>query len=270
MGKMAKNLEDDPFPIYKSCYKRKATEEGTSMQDLMKIFGHCDWYSCPNGHLYTIGECRMAVMMSKCPECGEAIGGRFHRHLDTNLRVGAVRSTYNPIRNGLGNGDEIKFDEVSNVVHTSSNTGFAKRGDQRMGRWGLGHYHSDDPMVSIPESAANGSTISKLEASDWKQILSQFGDLEEAPEYLVCPLSMEVFVDPVVTPNGKIYERQFIENWLKDHDTDPVDSNITLNIKQLETEEDVKKAARLWRESRNGTTENKRVPRLPPSDSMDE
>ena len=37
--KMAKNLEDDPFPIYKSCYKRKATEEGTSMQDLMKIFG---------------------------------------------------------------------------------------------------------------------------------------------------------------------------------------------------------------------------------------
>ena len=41
--KMATSLEQDPFPIYKSCYQRKATEEGTSMQDLMKIFGHCDW-----------------------------------------------------------------------------------------------------------------------------------------------------------------------------------------------------------------------------------
>ena len=42
--KMAKSLEEDPFPIYKSCYKRKASSESTSMQDLMNIFGHCDWY----------------------------------------------------------------------------------------------------------------------------------------------------------------------------------------------------------------------------------
>ena len=41
--KMAKNLENDPFPIYKSCFKRKASQETTSMQDLMKIFGQCDW-----------------------------------------------------------------------------------------------------------------------------------------------------------------------------------------------------------------------------------
>lgn len=42
--KMATNLDKDPFPIYKSCYQRKASQESTSMQDLMKIFGGCDWF----------------------------------------------------------------------------------------------------------------------------------------------------------------------------------------------------------------------------------
>lgn len=35
--------------------------------------GH--WFKCKNGHFYTIGECGGAMQTSKCPDCGEVIGG---------------------------------------------------------------------------------------------------------------------------------------------------------------------------------------------------
>ena len=36
-----------------------------------------------------------------------------------------------------------------------------------------------------------------------------------------CPLTKELFVDPVLTTAGNTYERKAIEAWLKDHDTSP-------------------------------------------------
>merc|ERR1712154_448670 len=39
--------------------------------------------------------------------------------------------------------------------------------------------------------------------------------------------------------------------------TDPLDANITLKIEDLKTEEDVQKAAKLWRETRDRNHENK-------------
>eukprot|EP00172_Hildenbrandia_rubra_P001281 Plantae.Rhodophyta-Hildenbrandia_rubra.ctg18276.p1 GENE.Plantae.Rhodophyta-Hildenbrandia_rubra.ctg18276~~Plantae.Rhodophyta-Hildenbrandia_rubra.ctg18276.p1 ORF type:complete len:703 (+),score=53.24 Plantae.Rhodophyta-Hildenbrandia_rubra.ctg18276:174-2282(+) len=44
-------------------------------------------YQCPNGHLYLIGECGMAMQESVCPECGERVGGQSHRLLDSNARA---------------------------------------------------------------------------------------------------------------------------------------------------------------------------------------
>ena len=37
-------------------------------------------YSCPRitGHVYAIGDCGGANMVSTCPECGSAIGGTRH------------------------------------------------------------------------------------------------------------------------------------------------------------------------------------------------
>eukprot|EP00455_Lapot_gusevi_P052224 TRINITY_DN792_c0_g1_i1.p1 TRINITY_DN792_c0_g1~~TRINITY_DN792_c0_g1_i1.p1 ORF type:complete len:115 (+),score=10.73 TRINITY_DN792_c0_g1_i1:33-347(+) len=55
-------------------------------------FAYCDWYSCENGHLYLIGECRLPMMMSRCGTCGARIGGRHHQMLDSNARVGAVNN----------------------------------------------------------------------------------------------------------------------------------------------------------------------------------
>ncbi|MCJ1308217.1 hypothetical protein MMC25_001870 [Agyrium rufum] len=38
--------------------------------------GH--WYYCVNGHPFTIGECGMPMEESRCPQCGEAVGGAHH------------------------------------------------------------------------------------------------------------------------------------------------------------------------------------------------
>ena len=58
--------------------------------------GH--WYTCPNGHVYAIGECGGATQEGTCPECGARIGGTSHRLLETNRIAtkmdGATRSSY--------------------------------------------------------------------------------------------------------------------------------------------------------------------------------
>ncbi|CAM6103854.1 unnamed protein product [Calypogeia fissa] len=39
--------------------------------------GH--WYTCPNGHLYTIADCGGAMQLSKCPDCKADVGGEQHK-----------------------------------------------------------------------------------------------------------------------------------------------------------------------------------------------
>ncbi|XP_065220934.1 LOW QUALITY PROTEIN: NFX1-type zinc finger-containing protein 1-like [Planococcus citri] len=43
--------------------------------------GH--WFKCSKGHIYCITECGGAMEESHCPECGEKIGGRDHRYVET-------------------------------------------------------------------------------------------------------------------------------------------------------------------------------------------
>ncbi|KAI2622163.1 hypothetical protein GGS26DRAFT_249873 [Hypomontagnella submonticulosa] len=38
--------------------------------------GH--WYTCENGHPFTVGECGMPMERASCPECGAAVGGTHH------------------------------------------------------------------------------------------------------------------------------------------------------------------------------------------------
>ncbi|KAJ3324873.1 hypothetical protein HDU76_013306 [Blyttiomyces sp. JEL0837] len=48
-----------------------------AMETEFSIQGH--WYTCVNGHPYSIGECGGAMEQSQCPECGAPIGGQSHR-----------------------------------------------------------------------------------------------------------------------------------------------------------------------------------------------
>ena len=57
-------------------------------------------------------------------------------------------------------------------------------------------------------------------------------DAEHVPAYLVCPISFEQFIDPVVCTDGHTFERNAIEEWLVNHDTSPL-TNIVLPSKVL-------------------------------------
>ena len=40
--------------------------------------------------------------------------------------------------------------------------------------------------------------------------------------YFMCPISLEIMEDPVVTPTGQTYDRQYIYEWLDISPTDPL------------------------------------------------
>jgi hypothetical protein len=49
---------------------------------------------------------------------------------------------------------------------------------------------------------------------------------------LLCPITQELYDDPVTTSDGHTYSRSAIENWLKDHNTSPA-TNLQLQNKKL-------------------------------------
>ena len=53
--------------------------------DISAHRGH--WFQCPNGHIFSIGQCGGAMQTSRCNECGEAIGGGDHALLSTNRQA---------------------------------------------------------------------------------------------------------------------------------------------------------------------------------------
>ncbi|KAI0466524.1 hypothetical protein F4859DRAFT_507316 [Xylaria cf. heliscus] len=53
-----------------------------------EFLGTGHWYTCANGHPFTVGECGMPMEQAMCPECGAPVGGAHHeaaegvRHAD--------------------------------------------------------------------------------------------------------------------------------------------------------------------------------------------
>ncbi|KAK4872928.1 hypothetical protein RN001_014957 [Aquatica leii] len=71
--------------------------------------GH--WYQCPNGHLYTIGECGGARQTGKCIDCSEGIGGTNHTLLPNNSHSsvdGSRYAAYSEEANNLFNYEEFR------------------------------------------------------------------------------------------------------------------------------------------------------------------
>ncbi|CAG8747760.1 11251_t:CDS:2, partial [Acaulospora morrowiae] len=54
--------------------------------EFVGISGTSHWYQCPNGHVYTVGECGRAMERSTCPDCGATIGGGNHQFDEGNER----------------------------------------------------------------------------------------------------------------------------------------------------------------------------------------
>ena len=67
-----------------------------------------------------------------------------------------------------------------------------------------------------PESAAQlrGSAAQAAPAAPWG------GDA--VPDAFLCPLTLDLMMDPVVTSDGQTYERRSIEQWLAQSSTSPL------------------------------------------------
>ena len=67
------------------------------------------------------------------------------------------------------------------------------------------------------------------------------------PDHLLCPITRELFVDPVIlVDTGQSYERSMITRWLHTNRTDPV-SNIELRTKKLVPNIALRHCVELWR-----------------------
>ncbi|KAI1771870.1 hypothetical protein F4818DRAFT_449770 [Hypoxylon cercidicola] len=58
--------------------------------------GH--WYTCENGHPFTVGECGMPMQMARCPECDAPVGGTDHTPAQGVQRADAIED----ISRGMG------------------------------------------------------------------------------------------------------------------------------------------------------------------------
>lgn len=53
--------------------------------------------------------------------------------------------------------------------------------------------------------------------------------VKEAPKEYLCPMSMEIMTEPVVTPSGVTYNRPAVEEWIDEHHSDPASKSPLLN-----------------------------------------
>ena len=79
--------------------------------NLLRTLG-TQWYKCPNGHLYTVGECGRPMEQSRCPECGQKIGGHDHVPAMNNEAVNLQNQMMNMnLNNNVINNDILNQDQ---------------------------------------------------------------------------------------------------------------------------------------------------------------
>eukprot|EP00003_Mantamonas_plastica_P022102 TRINITY_DN3704_c0_g1_i5.p3 TRINITY_DN3704_c0_g1~~TRINITY_DN3704_c0_g1_i5.p3 ORF type:complete len:189 (-),score=67.18 TRINITY_DN3704_c0_g1_i5:2292-2858(-) len=91
--------------------------------------------------------------------------------------------------------------------------------------------------ASSIESAALMSSSNHFEHTEFQDLPSFEDQLEtfdstDLPEYLLCPITLEMMKDPVFAMDGHTYERDAIEDWFKTHDTSPM-TNESIESKTL-------------------------------------
>ncbi|KAF5338164.1 hypothetical protein D9758_014722 [Tetrapyrgos nigripes] len=96
---IARSLKSETF------YEPVSLDEKISIVRAFNFSHTGHFYTCRNGHVFVIGECGGAMQASRCPECGEPVGGSSHRLDNTNRQAldfediardqGAQRSPWN-------------------------------------------------------------------------------------------------------------------------------------------------------------------------------
>jgi hypothetical protein len=65
----------------------------------------------------------------------------------------------------------------------------------------------------------------KKEVAALSQVSQQDKALNTIADEVVCPITRQLLVDPVMARDGKVYERGSIETWLKKHERSPMNGN---------------------------------------------
>ena len=86
---------------------------------------------------------------------------------------------------------------------------------------------------------------------------------EISKDELICPITLELFRDPVKAKDGHVYERQAITRWILQHGTSPM-TRQPLHINDLEADDRLKNLARARRTSTVSYSSNTDQVTLPP------
>lgn len=60
-------------------------------------------------------------------------------------------------------------------------------------------------------------------------IKKKMSAITPVPDHFVCPISLEIMVDPVICSDGITYERREIRQWLQNHNTSPKTNEELIN-----------------------------------------
>ncbi|CAK7236767.1 hypothetical protein SBRCBS47491_009749 [Sporothrix bragantina] len=73
-------------------YRPVSADEMRAVYNAMasEFSGSGHWYTCANGHPFTVGECGMPMQQARCPECGAPVGGQQHMNAEGVQRADAI------------------------------------------------------------------------------------------------------------------------------------------------------------------------------------
>mmetsp|Transcript_45874 Transcript_45874/g.93880 ORF Transcript_45874/g.93880 Transcript_45874/m.93880 type:complete len:283 (+) Transcript_45874:91-939(+) len=114
------------------------------------------------------------------------------------------------------------------MMFRGANVGNNNEGEQWLNIENFMHILRAPPLSSSSEPVKPEVVLPAAKARpDGYQIVD-----ENTPESFVCPISMELMVDPVAASDGHTYDRDDIERWLIKHNTSPL-TNEELASKEL-------------------------------------
>lgn len=76
---------------------------------------------------------------------------------------------------------------------------------------------------------------------------------DDDDDSLTCPITLELFRDPVRAEDGRLYERKAITRWIHEHGTSPFTRQM-LDINDLQPDDEVRKRAKLRRRATTAHT----------------
>jgi hypothetical protein len=116
---------------------------------------------------------------------------------------------------------------------------------QRQQAANSGEQMTQPPPPHAPPHAVRASSTILSNMSDSEEI-----DSAEVPDGFLCPITQSIMNVPVIlVESGHTYEKDAIEQWLKDHDTDPTTGQ-KLTAKTLVVNYAIKKNIADWKQKR--------------------